>query len=119
MTLMHHQRIISAPSVHHQCIISARPDQTRQDQTRPDQTRPDQTRPEKTRPEKTRKDFNLADLILELAFLFVDCFLKIISEGGKPFFVCQLQKNADEEKNATRNQTNIYNKNIKSHKCTK
>ena len=40
------------------------------DQTRPDQTRPDQTRPDQTRPDQTRPESNLAELILELAFLF-------------------------------------------------
>ena len=41
--------------MHHQRIINASPDQTRPDQTRIDQD---------------REDFNLADLFLELAFLF-------------------------------------------------
>ena len=43
------------------------------DQTRPDQTRPDQTRPDQTRPDQTRSDqtFNLVNLILEIAFLFI------------------------------------------------
>ena len=31
----------------------------------------DQTRPDQTRPDQTREDFNLADLILELSFLFL------------------------------------------------
>ena len=38
----------------------------RSDQTRPDQTR--HTRTDQDRSEKTREDFDLADLILELAF---------------------------------------------------
>ena len=44
------------------------PDQDRPGQTRTDQDRPGQTRTDQDRPGQTREDFNLADLILELAF---------------------------------------------------
>ena len=54
----HHQRIISTSSAHHQCIISASPDQD-------------------------REDFNLADLILELAFQFKEIRVAFVSTLDK------------------------------------
>ena len=62
----HHQCIISASSVHYQCIISAS-SAYHQCIIRPDQT---------------REDFNLADLIIELAFLLITLQHARLAMGG-------------------------------------
>ena len=46
-----------------------KPEQTRRGQARPAQARLGQARPGQARPDQARPEFNLADLILELAFL--------------------------------------------------
>ena len=71
MTLMHHQRIISASLVHHQCIISA-------SSVHHQCIISASSVHHQTTPDQDSKNFNLADLILELGFLLcVASFVKL------------------------------------------
>ena len=87
MTLMHHQRIIMALSVHHQCIIRASSVHYQRiisaslayHQHIISASSVHHHRI--TRPDQNRKDFNIADLILELAFLLILILLSVFKSA--------------------------------------